>query len=67
MSNLYSSSPSRKVNYSIEDTSDRSFIRLEIAKDISNYCAKPLFLSLRQMNKELVRFLITDHITKGLK
>lgn len=67
MSKLYNSALPRKMNYSITPESNYSFIRLEIAKDISDYCAKPLLLSLSQMNKDIVRFIMTDRAAKGLE
>ena len=65
MSNLYTSSPTRKINYSITSASKDTFIRLEIAKDISSYCTKPLLVSLRQMSKDIAHFIVTDFTTKG--
>lgn len=69
MANIYSSSlvKHHKHSFSSKQKPNDTMLRAEIAKDFSTHCTKKLLIVIRQMNKDITHYVITDLATKGLK
>lgn len=65
MTNVYTSPPTKRYRYLAASKQDRETLQIEIAEGFSDCCTKSLLAMLRQMNKDITHFIITDLTSKG--